>query len=612
MKRNDWILAFSVLLYSLLFYNQTAGINFFIFNLALIMFLYVKDKKTAKNFDWSLAALGCLLSSVCVTIHGNALAVTANIISLSLLSSLSVDARTSVVISLLHSVYSYVSTPVFVVIDYYEKRALKEANTTTRKRSWLLIVVPIVITLVFFFIYRSSSTLFDALASKINLDFISWDWIVFTSLGFFLIYGFFYQKRIDGLNSLDNASDNLSGTNLKPSIFFGKELSMVDENFSATLLFVLLNVLLLIVNGLDINFMFGGSKLPLGVTHKQFVHQGTDMLITSIIIAIALILFYFRGALNFYEKNKTVKTLASLWVIQNAFMLFSTACRNYSYIDEYGLTYKRIGVYVYLLLTLVGLATTLIKIQRAKSNMYLFRKNGWIFYMLLIILAFPDWSRIVTCYNVKHIKDVDADYLLSLSDAAIPNILPYIENRPAESELTLDSLYRRRRIDENYCVRLYHILDNHEFTDPRSWCYDDMKVYNEVTSPEFTDKFTVLDLSEVNITDRVLKLFSGFHNINELHLHYTKTMFLQNLLQFSNVRTLDLSYNSIRSIKGIETLSKLETLDLRNDAIYDYSPLYSLKNLKELHLSNIRADDYDKLCKELPNTRIDKISSYYN
>ena len=196
--------------------------------------------------------------------------------------------------------------------------------------------------------YRSSSTLFDALAAKINWDFISWNWIVFTLGGLILLYGFFYQKRIGMLDSLDaNTSNNLTSGHTKPIFLFGKELSLMDENFSGTLLFVLLNVLVLIVNILDVDFIFGGQKLPMGISYADFIHQGIEMLITSIIVAISIILFYFRGGLNFYQNNKTIKVLASLWVLQNALMLFSSFVRNNMCVHEYGLSYKHIGVYVY-------------------------------------------------------------------------------------------------------------------------------------------------------------------------------------------------------------------------------------------------------------------------
>jgi hypothetical protein len=242
MKRNDLILASAVFIYSLLFYNQTAGINFLIFTIVLIIFLLIKNAALIIRKNWVLAALGSLLSGICVAWHGNTLAVVANVISLSILSGLSFDSDTSVVFSLLHSAYSYLSSPVLMVIDYLENKSNAEMPKTSSKKKIWMIIIPVFITLIFFFMYRSSSTLFDALASKINWDFISWNWIVFTLGGLVLLYGFFYQKRIGALDGLDaNSFNDLSSDNVKPALFFGHELNIVDENFSGTLLFALLN-----------------------------------------------------------------------------------------------------------------------------------------------------------------------------------------------------------------------------------------------------------------------------------------------------------------------------------------------------------------------------------
>ena len=610
MKRNDWILASAVLMYSLMFYNQTAGINFLFFSIGIIICLLIKDATLISKANWRIAALGSVLSGVCVALHGNTLAVVANIISLSLLSGLSFETQASVIFSLLHSAYSYLTSPVFIIMDSIESKSKETQVKAYSGKKLILVIVPALITLIFFFMYRSSSTLFDALAAKINWSFISWNWIMFTIGGLLLLYAFFNQKRIGALDGLDaNASNNLTATDNKPFVFFGREINIIDENYSGTLLFALLNLLLLIVNFLDVDFMFGSQKLPLGVSPKQFVHQGTNMLITSIIIAIAIILFYFRAGLNFYAKNKTIKILACLWVAQNAFMLFSTACRNHLYITELGLTYKRIGVYVYLLLTLIGLITTLMKIINAKTNMFLFRKNGWLFYGLLIVFSFPNWDRIITQYNVNNIRPLDSNYLLSLSKSTLPGLLPYYEDRPDEMKMTNDSVQRRKDFDQSYCQYIYGVLYNHQFNDFRSWNYDDAEVYNDIISKAFCDKITMLDFSHFYLTGESFKLFAVFDQVADLRLCFTKTFSLKEINCFPNLKKLDLRFNSIADLSGVESLKSLECLDLRYDHIHDFSPLYKLSGLKNLYVGDIADEDYDKLRKALPNTHIGKFNN---
>src|SRR5437764_1048287 len=71
------------------------------------------------------------------------------------------------------------------------------------------------------------------------------------------------------------------------------------ENLSGIVLFSLLNILILFLNGIDFYSILSSNGLPEGMTHSELVHQGVELLIVSILIAISIILFYFRGALNF-------------------------------------------------------------------------------------------------------------------------------------------------------------------------------------------------------------------------------------------------------------------------------------------------------------------------
>ena len=128
-----------------------------------------------------------------------------------------------------------------------------------------------------------------------------------------------------------------------------------------------LNALLLLLNALDIhhvwfNFHFEGQYL------KSFVHQGTWLLIVSIVLGALIVLYYFRGDLNFHTGNRTIKVLSYLWLTQNAVLVVSVAIRNYWYIHHYALAYKRIGVAFFLLATLVGLLLIMVKVRNQRSR----------------------------------------------------------------------------------------------------------------------------------------------------------------------------------------------------------------------------------------------------
>ncbi len=606
-------------LYSLLFYNQTAGINFALFNLALIFLLAVRNKNVLKDQKWQLAALGCLCSAFCIGWYGNELSVIANIISLSLLSGLSINVQSSVFFTLAFSFYSYLVAPIMMFLDWMKRNKQNSvSNSNSYLRKVWLVVLPIMVTLLFFLLYRSSDLLFDDLVKSLKIDFISGDWILFTIGGFILMYGFFYHRKISYFAKLDeNASDTILPNQNSGLKMFGIELSTEEENFSGKVLFLLLNVLLLIVNVLNVSYLFLGRKLPPGITYSDFVHQGTSTLIASILIAIALILFYFRGSLNHFDKSGALKCLAYLWILQNLFMLTSTWLRNDMYIVEYGLTYKRIGVYSYLLLAGIGLITTCFKIMKMKSNAYLFRINGWLFYGVLILSAFFSWNAIIYSNNVHKAKQLDLNYLLDLSDSNLPDLFLLAQDTSIHQKLKPIDLRKENQIlyqndfiqEQGFYTKLSRKFYNFQLDWKNqsclSWSYENMKIQDRLIDLNALNKLTELELQGSGLES--LEPLKHFSNISQLNLSSNRIQKINEVLYFKNLKRLDISSNLFVSVDGIEVLKNLEYLNLACNDIIDYSPLYNLLELKELIVSETISDlQFNELGSKLSNTRIIK------
>ena len=228
-----------------------------------------------------------------------------------------------------------------------------------------------------------------------------------------------------------------------------------------------MNVLIAVVNLLDFNFLFVDQKVPGNLTLAQFLHQGVGMLVVSIAISIAIILFYFRGQLNFYKENKTFKMLAYFWIMQNIFMLLSVCFKNSIYINNYGLTYKRIGIYIYAILTLIGLITTLLKVYKVKINLYLVRLNGWTFYAVFLISSLINWDKLIIDFNKGAKMEYDVYYILSLSDSNIP---AFIELKDSIKDKSIKYQYSRMLNS-----KIYFFNKNHSPFSWKSWNYQDAK-----------------------------------------------------------------------------------------------------------------------------------------
>ncbi|HLG35832.1 MAG TPA: DUF4173 domain-containing protein, partial [Bacteroidia bacterium] len=183
------------------------------------------------------------------------------------------------------------------------------------------------------------------------------------------------------------------------------------------------------------NFEWNGQYL------KQFVHEGTYLLLLSIFISIALVLYFFRGSLNFFSKNKLLRTLSYAWLIQNAILTVSVAIRNFRYIDFFSLAYKRIWVIIFLALVLYGLYTVFIKVRNRRSAFYLFRTNAYAVLVVLIFCSVFNWDNIIAKYNFSHSEKsfLHLDYLATLSDQS----LPYLD-KPLEEIVRIDRVQKQK------------------------------------------------------------------------------------------------------------------------------------------------------------------------
>ena len=203
-----------------------------------------------------------------------------------------------------------------------------------------------------------------------------------------------------------------------------KTIALKNQNRRGIILFLLVNILLLIENCIDIKWLWFGFDLPEGFSLKHYVREGTGFLIASILLSMGLLLYYFQKNQNFYSNNRLLKRFAYLWIAQNAILCYSVFLRNFQYIDFHGLAYKRIGVVVFLLLTVIGLITIFIKIKEIKSVYYLLRINTWAFYIVLVLLSCYNWDVKIAEYNLAHWNkgEIDVDFYLQLSDKALPVI----------------------------------------------------------------------------------------------------------------------------------------------------------------------------------------------
>lgn len=429
MKTNDYLLLTATGAYSFLFYQQNAGINFLLFTIIFLTVLFIRNKELVKQKKWLWAALLCVIAATSVFVHSSALSIIANIVCLILVSALSFNTNTSSLFAFIFSGLSMFTSVVFMVNDAMERWKKHDSHTTAKKGYKLAATgIVLVLSILFFMLYQASNPLFAENTKWINLDFISINWVLFTVFGFILLYGLFYQRTIKQVEVWEN---NISLYN-KPFVETSDLKRYEAERYAGFLLFTLLNVMLIVLNVGDIQTLYFGGGLPKGISHSDFVHNGVEIIILSILIATGLIMFLFRYDFSGIKQHKGLTVLVYVWVLQNMLMLSSVVIRNNIYVHVFDLTYMRIGVYVWLLLAIMGLSIMFWKIYKLHSNWYLIKTNVAVWFSVLVLSTCFNWDKLITSYNInsKPLTSVDFHYLMNdLSDSNIPELIA-ITKRP--------------------------------------------------------------------------------------------------------------------------------------------------------------------------------------
>jgi Domain of unknown function (DUF4173) len=484
MKLKKILLFFAVIAYSCLFYNQTSGINYLIFNVLLISFSGVINPEIIKKFHWQMVSSGAIISASMIVMHNSDLAVFANVTSLILVAGISYNPQTSLYVSALHGLVSMIvpffSNIIQYLVDLSNPKIPKSKGIFSLKTASIYII-PLTITLVFYALYASANPVFGNIIKIPELN-ISLGLVAFTFVGWIGLSGFFYPTGNENLVEWDTSkSDILTRIKLKIKRTF--EITALKlEHKKGVIMLVMLNVLLLFFNIFDFSFILSGKKLPDGMDYSEYVHNGVNTLIFSILLAIGIILYYFRANQNFYKNNQWLLRLTYLWIFQNTLLLVGIIHKNQIYIDAFGLTYKRIGVYVYLLMTLAGLLTTFLKVRKLKSVWFLFRKNTLIAYCILIISSLVNWDRFIAQNQINDAKNIDVLYLTNLSDTVLPELQSLLTNKKVNLEVQVYDytnsnssipLITEREFIEN---QIKKFKENYPKKGWQSWNFDDLRV----------------------------------------------------------------------------------------------------------------------------------------
>nr|WP_315148148.1 DUF4173 domain-containing protein [uncultured Flavobacterium sp.] len=411
MKKHHLIFVCS-LIFTLLFYNESVGVNLAIFGLVLtgIICYFFQDRFTSRSH--LVLVVTSILSCLAFAWYGDFVSFLALAMSVCFLQFKTQETNLKIVqvfpLAFLNGITSLGRMLMFT--QWLPKREIKNDFA---KKFIAYFIIPTVFVGLFFIVYAFGSDHFSALFTDYYLDVNFFQLVLISLLGFYLSFTFWnywipdvcYEK-----NSLLDNEFNDKTTNRNQRTF-----SFLDIDFerrSGEITLVLLNVLILVFivtyNYEQFFEVVEKSKL------SAATHERVNAVIFSIIMAVGVILFYFKGGFNFDAKAKNLKQLSKIWILLNGILILSTIIKNSEYVSFFGLTYKRLGVYAFLILAIIGLFFTFSKITKQKTNAYLFNQMVWYFYGTILLCSYVNWGNLITNYNISVNKGVEPMFLSRL------------------------------------------------------------------------------------------------------------------------------------------------------------------------------------------------------
>jgi len=500
MKRNQFILITTLvaIIFTLLFYKNNLGINLLIFEWLLIPLIIYLNKPLTPNLLSRTLIASLFISSIMVVIINTPWTIFINLALLLTTSSVLSfrDYRCFAYCSI--DTFAKIFTTHFANQNFIDQAKNRSKLSTILLKIFLFGIVPLISIIVFFLIYVGASSKF---ADSMN-PFFKFLNNIYQELNIILILVFLLgivvsnvllrKSQSIGLLKIDETSSDYLIRKRKYHYFPFKKTGLKNQTLMGVITLISLNILILIFNIIDIKtvwfFTWDGNFL------KEFVHQGTWLLIFSIILSSLIAILFFKDNLNFYSKNKWLKNLTIVWIIQNIIMTISVIIRNYWYITYFGLAYKRIAVLFFLILAIIGLITIIIKITNKKSIYYLLRINSYSLLLVLVLSSFVDWNIIIAKYNFLNADKSFIEYRF-MGSILEPSALPYTIKTKEELK-RIDSLQIKTmpfNTQDNYfwdsdtyyhelLIKKAEFINNYQSQNPLEWNLSDYLTYKRITN----------------------------------------------------------------------------------------------------------------------------------
>ncbi len=458
-----------------LLHSETPGLNLFILALLAVISFGIVNRQKLSSPQWWFASFLLLLNGFSVFFVGKEYHTVLYLLALTYFVAVSHSNLKTfyfLIYDTLRNTVVNLTLSMSYSIDYLfgDKKDEDFKSSKWLKKS-LIVIIPFFLFIIFLQLYRLSSENFNELSDFISFDWISPSWIALFAVFYSLFYTWLFFKPDEILARFEHKMSKkiVLGRADQITKFLSREL----ESKMAIAIVSTLSLLLIFLISSDF-ILF--SKSAFQTNGLEFIskelHNGVYALIASIVITVALVSFLLRGNLNFFQPVLINITL--IWLILNSIVVSTNFYKNWIYVDLGGLTYKRIGVFIYLTLTFIGLLYTIFKVTQKEQFFYIFRTTGISFFLIVSLAFSVNWDVVITNYNLsdKFEQDkIDYEYLLTLKEG---------------NQHILMQKAKEDRIPFQYLYEVFKPIKKSEYEGASSW---KSMVYSQYLKEQYMEKY---------------------------------------------------------------------------------------------------------------------------
>ncbi|MDX8346811.1 DUF4173 domain-containing protein [Cognatiyoonia sp. IB215446] len=212
----------------------------------------------------------------------------------------------------------------------------------------------------------------------------------------------------------------MKGTLNRPSRRIALPQSRLINGRSVLRALVLFNLIFAVQSLLDMGYLWGGVRLPAGMSYAEYAHRGAYPLLVAALLAgfFALISQPFAG------DRPVLRILLYIWIGQTVLLVLSSILRLDLYVEAYGLTRLRFAAFIWMVLVALGLVLMIMQMMAKRSAGWFIARAAGLGLLALYTVSLVNVDGFIARHNLA-VGKVDGYYLCGLSEGAAPALAAY-------------------------------------------------------------------------------------------------------------------------------------------------------------------------------------------